>query len=74
MIKLGQKISFDPWHCSTGVLGSREGDRVEGIVTYVNPKHSWFEVEYKLGNEKFKTSFHFCDVFGEKRYARLVRD
>lgn len=73
MIKIGQKVSFDPWHGINSVLGSRNDDNVEGRVIYINPKHNWFTVEYPLGNGKFRTSFHFCDVFGEKRFVRLVR-
>lgn len=73
MIKLGQKIKFDPWHGINSVLGSREGGEVEGKVIFVNPKHSYFTAEYELGNERYTSSFHFCDVYGDGAYVRLVR-
>lgn len=73
MIKIGQKVSFDPWHGINSVLGSSNDGNVEGKVVYVNPKHNWFEVEYKMGDGKFKSSFNFCDVFGEDAFVRLVR-
>lgn len=73
MIKIGQKVSFDPWHGINSVLGSRNDGNVEGTVIYVNEPHNYFTVEYELGDGKFKTSFNFCDVFGEKRYVRMVR-
>lgn len=74
MIKLGQKIEFDPWQGLNGILGCREGVTTVGTVVYINNDHHWFTVEYPLGKEKFRTCFHFVDVFGEKRYARLLRN
>lgn len=73
MIKIGQKVKFDPWRGVHTTLGAHDGEEVEGTVIYVNSGHHWCEVEYKLGNGEFKTSFNFCDIFGDKSHVRLVR-
>lgn len=73
MIKVGQKVRFDPWHGIHSMLGTRVGETVEGYVIYVNPEHSYFTVEYELGDKNFKSSFNFCDVFGRDAYVRPVR-
>lgn len=73
MIKVGQKVTFDPWRGIHTSLGTHNDTYVEGTVVYVNPAHNYCTVEYPLGDGKFKTSFNFVDIFGEKNYVRLVR-
>ena len=72
MIKLGQKVRFNPWH---GQRGFADCDcNVDGTVIYVHPAHHYFTVVYELGpmKHKFKTSFHFADVYGKYRYVKVV--
>ena len=74
MLKLGQKLKFDPWHGIHSVLGRVDTkDEVEGTIIYVHPNHHYVMVEYELGGEKFKTSFNYADIFGDDRTARLIR-
>lgn len=71
MIELGQKVVFDPWQGQSG-FGDVAGRKVEGTVVLVHPSHNYFTVEYKLGDKKFKTSFHFADVFGKYKCVWLA--
>lgn len=73
MIKIGQKVKFDLWSNITNVMGSRSGDIAYGTVIYVNNRHNYFTVEYPLGNEKFRTCFHFVDMFGDRRTVFPVK-
>lgn len=62
MIKLRQKVRFDPFKGirSYGIgVGEIE---VEGTVVYINFEHRWFEVEYPTADGKVKTAFKFDDV------------
>ena len=61
MIKVGQKVRFDPFDTCTG-FGAEEvrGNLVTGTVVFVNVPHKWFSVEY--GNPKAIASFKFCDI------------
>lgn len=68
MVKVGQKVRFDPFEEITG-FGSNDnrGKYVTGTVVMVNEPHKWFLVEY--GDPKARTSFKFCDI-GER--VRIV--
>jgi hypothetical protein len=61
MVKVGQKVRFDPLDFITG-MGSEavRGNQVTGTVVMVHEDHKWFSVEY--GNPKTRTSFKFCDI------------
>ena len=61
MIKVGQKVTFDPFAEITG-FGSNDnrGKIVTGTVVFVHYKNEWFSVVY--GNPKMRTSFKFCDI------------
>lgn len=60
MIKVGQKVRFDPYDNLTGFgVGEIRGNLVTGTVVYVNESHNWFSVKY--GNNQ-RTSFHFCQI------------
>ena len=61
MIKVGQKVRFDPLNYISG-LGAEEvrGNLVTGTVVMVNVPHKWFSVEY--GEPKQRASFKFCDI------------
>ena len=61
MIKVGQKVRFDPFKEVTG-FGSNDnrGNYVTGTVVSVNVPHKWFSVEY--GEPTMRTSFKFCDI------------
>lgn len=61
MIKLGQKVRFDPFEYLTGFgISSNRGSHVVGTVVMVNEQNQWFSVEY--GDPKVRTSFKFCDI------------
>ena len=61
MIKVGQKVEFDPMGAIDG-NGAEDykGDVVIGKVVMVNYKHRWFSVE--CGEPKARTSFNFADI------------
>lgn len=61
MIKVGQKVRFDPFKDITGFSSNDcRGKTVVGTVVMVNVPHKWFSVEY--GNPKMRASFKFCDI------------
>ena len=61
MIKVGQKVRFDPFKELKG-FGAEDnrGNYVTGTVVMVNAPHKWFSVEY--GNPNMRTSFNFSDI------------
>ncbi len=63
MIKVGQKVRFDPFEEITG-FGSNDnrGKPVKGTVVMVNEPHRWFSVEYECGGVKQRTSFKFSQL------------
>lgn len=63
MIKVGQKVRFDPFEAITGFGSSdNQGKPVTGTVVMVNEPHKWFSVEYNFGGGKMRYSFKFCDI------------
>ena len=60
MIKVGQKVRFDPFESLTGNDIDTIRKKVTGTVVYINAKHRWFSVVY--GNGRFHISFHFCEI------------
>ena len=61
MIKVGQKVSFDPFAAIKGfAIEESKGKIVTGTVVYVNEPHKWFSVEY--GDPKARISFLFCEI------------
>ena len=61
MIKVGQKVRFDPFEYLTGFGASdNRGNYVIGTVVMVNEQNQWFSVEYE--NPKMRASFKFCDI------------
>lgn len=71
MIKIGQKVKFDPLRdiSMLGVIDRRTAkfDKVTGTITYINALHRWFSVEYgdKEKGYHLRTSFKFDD-YGTK--------
>lgn len=61
MVKVGQKVRFDPLYyaCGWGVELVR-GNNVTGTVVMVNEPHHWFSVEY--GIPKQRMSFMLADI------------
>ena len=62
MIKLNQKVEFDPFagiHL-TGVTNDHQ--IVTGTVKYINKLHHWFSVEYGDNEGKRRISFKFDDI------------
>lgn len=60
MIRVGQKVRFDPLKDVTGYgAESVRNHFVTGYVVMVNESHRWFSVEY--GNNQ-RMSFKFYDI------------
>lgn len=71
MIKIGQKVKFDPLR-DINIVGARDRldgklNKVVGTITYINAPHRWFSVEYgdKKKGYHLRTSFKFDD-YGTK--------
>lgn len=61
MIKVGQKVKFDPFAEMTGFASlDNRGNYVTGTVVAVYPRGRWFSIEY--GDPKARASFKFCDI------------
>ena len=59
MIKVGQKVEFDPFFYLTGYgCLDIKGEIVTGTVDYVNAEHGWFSVLW----EDTRHSFKFHDI------------
>lgn len=58
MVKLGQKVRFDPFATITAMGIEEIRQLVSGTIVYINWKHKWFSVKYG----KLRTSFQFCDI------------
>ena len=58
MIKVGQKVKFDPFDTIRGYGVEVCHGEVVGTVVDVNYEHKWFSVQYG----KLRTSFKFCDI------------
>lgn len=72
MLKLGQKVKFDPWKGQHSVGINVPAGEIDGTIVCIHPSHHWFTVEYRTNNHKFRTSYHFCEVYGERKLVRLV--
>ena len=74
MIKLGQKVRFNPYEDMRGYgVGLIRGD-LTGTVILVHPSHRYFIAEYGDGEAKFKTSFKFNDVYGQQKSVYIVKE
>ena len=61
MVKIGQKVRFDPFKETTGFSSlMHKGKEVTGTVIYVNELHGWFTVEY--GELKLPMSFQYSQI------------
>lgn len=61
MIKIGQKVKFNPFKGMQSMNTVGLPTEVVGNVKYVNAKHRWFSVEY--GDDvKLRISFNFNDI------------
>lgn len=58
MVKLGQKVRFDPFAAITAMGIEEIRQLVSGTIVYINWKHRWFSVKYG----DLMTSFHFFDI------------
>lgn len=63
MIKVGQKVRFDPFRGVTGFASEdNRGKSVEGSVVMVNEPHEWFSVECYISGVKLRESFKFSQI------------
>lgn len=71
MIKVGQKVKFDPFSDVLGVgIRDLRGNYVFGTVVYVHRRHRWFLVEYGKGENQLRTAFSYWHIGnGVKVYA-----
>lgn len=60
MIRVGQKVTFDPYLEITGFGVEACRKQVTGVVVEVYEDHKWFSVVY--GDPKQRTSFNFADI------------
>lgn len=72
MVKLGQKVRFDPFYNLSG-FGDVCGHFVEGTVILIHPTHEYFTVSYELGDKTQYMSFKFNDLTGERRCVWKVK-
>lgn len=57
MIKLGQKVYFDPFTDLRGFSSDlNRGKKVTGEVVYINKPHKWFSVAFR-GNQRISFMF-----------------
>lgn len=66
MIKVGQRVKYDPFKAMSylGVCEVRQV--VSGVVTYINHKRGWFTVE----NNGIRTTFRFTDIGKDVRIVK----
>ena len=63
MVKVGQKVRFDPSVELEGTgANTNKGNKVTGIVAFVNDQNGWFSVEYIMNGVKLRASFRFGDI------------
>lgn len=60
MIKVGQKVRFNPHKGINGVSDVEQFNNTEGTVMYINNRNRWFSVEY--GEAKLRMAFNFNDL------------
>lgn len=74
MVKVGQKVRFDPYH-NCHYCGSEMAKcEVVGEVILVHHKHRYFMAEYEAGDKKFKISFKFDDFNGPDKFVYIVEE
>lgn len=72
MIKVGQKVRFNPFHYMPG--GGGESGMVNGTVIYVNEPHRYFTTSYEKGSRMWTISFNFYDLVGvaERGIVKII--
>ena len=60
MIKIGQKVTFNPFNGQHTTGDVSMFNDTEGTVKYVNSRNRWFSVEW--GDPKMVISFNFNDL------------
>lgn len=59
MLKVGQKVRFDPFRELDGAGNTEIRQTVTGTVVYINEAHGWFSVIYGEGQ---RTSYRLTDL------------
>jgi hypothetical protein len=73
MIKVGQKVRFDPWS-SLNITGINDvRGVVVGTIVEVYYEHRYFRTEYTVNNVKYHMSFKFNDVYGEEPTVEIIK-
>ena len=62
MIKVGQRVQFNPFKDIRQNGFGNTSDIVEGIVHFVHPTHGWFNIEYDGGAGMQLLGFRFDDI------------
>lgn len=61
MIKVGQKVKFNPFKGLHSVGDISSTENTEGVVKFVHERNRWFSVEY--GDDvKLRISYNFNDI------------
>lgn len=72
MIRVGQKVQFDPYAEMHSYATASLHSTVTGKVIYVHPTHRYFTAEYDVGDSKFKISFNFKDLHEPNKTVSII--
>lgn len=74
MVRVGQKVRFDPYHAIRSPGVAPVGGEAIGTVVLVHPSHRYFTAEYEVGTEKFRISFKFDDFDRPYQNVHIVEE
>lgn len=69
MIKVGQKVKFNPFDGLHMTGFTDINKKFKGVVKFVHPTHRYFTVEYDNGAGLQKISYRFDDI---GKYVKLI--
>lgn len=73
-LKIGQKVSFDPYRDHRGYGVDEVRGNVTGTIVLVHEDHRYFTTEYGVGNQLFRISFKFNDYYGPHKRVFKVKE
>lgn len=62
MIKVGQRVRFNPFGGIKQYGLESMSEVVEGVVNYIHPTNQWFNVKYDGGDGMQLLGFRFDDI------------
>ena len=66
MIKVGQRVKYDPFKAMFGFGVCEVRQIATGVVTYINHEHGWFMAE----SNGVRTTFNFFDIGKDVRIVK----